>query len=372
MRLLLLVALLVVGGGDPVPAYAQSGLRLLHSDSVRYWEENGVAFTEALGNVHLAQDSAEMTCDRARLIQSQARTEFFGNVKMREGAKWLHADQLISFDDRRMREATGHVALGDRASELTARTVTYFQDDDRALAEHEVALTNSERRLLLTCGKADYRRRQAYARATISPVLIEFDSTQTEKLRITGKVIEMFEGGARARVSGNVEITRANTRAQCDTAEYFRATGRLQLRSQPVAWQNRDELRGTLIELFIIEQKLTQAIITGKAELNSPVDSTGKDTRVNSLSGGKMTVAFHNEKVEHVVVEETATSLYHVLQKGEEQGLNHVQGDRITLFIADGELQRILIDSQPGISNGTYEPAGVPPPAAPATGQHQP
>ncbi|MGH7493418.1 MAG: LptA/OstA family protein [bacterium] len=351
-------------------AQPQSGLHLIHSDSVRYWEENAVAITEALGNVQIGQDSAFMTCDRARLIQSQARTEFFGNVKIHEGEKWLHADQVISFDDRRIRVASGQVAMGDKSSELTARKVTYFQNEERALAEHDVIITNSERRVVLTCGQAEYLRNQEYSRATIEPVLIEFDSMQTEKLRITGTVIEMFAGGERNKVSGQVEITRENTRAKCDTAEYFRAEGRLQLRVQPVTWQNRDELRGELIELFLLEQKLTHAQVTGKAVMTSPVDSTGKDQRMNSLSGGKMTLFFQNEKLEHVVVEETATSVYHVLEKGEDQGVNEVQGDRITLFIAAGELQRILITSDPGVSNGKYEPAGAAP--LPSSGNPQP
>lgn len=349
------------------PGLAQSPLRLIHADSLRGFEENGVSVIEALGNVHIEQDSTVMTCARARMMQSQARTEFSGNVKLREGEKWLHADRIISFDDRKIREAAGNVALGDASSKLTAREVTYYQNEERALAAHDVVITNSAHRVVLTCGRAEHLRAQEYSRATLEPVLIELDSAQTERLRITGEVIELFDGGARARVAGNVKITRANTRAKCDTAEYFRAEGRLQLRGDPAAWQNRDELRGNVIELFLQDQKLTHALVTGKAVMTSPVDSTGKDPRLNSLSGGKMTLRFQEEKLEHVLVEETATSVYHVLDKGENQGRNRVQGDRITLFLAAGELQRILIASTPGVSNGSYEPA-----AAPAAGAAQP
>jgi hypothetical protein len=231
-------------------------------------------------------------------------------------------------------------------------------------------MTNSERRVVLTCGQAEYLRNQEYSRATIEPVLIEYDSAQTEKLRIIGTVIEMFAGGERNKVSGQVEITRENTRAKCDTAEYFRADGRLQLRVNPVTWQNRDELRGELIELFLQEQKLKRAQVTGRAVMTSPVDSTGKDQRMHSLSGGKMTLHFQDEKLDHVVVEETATSTYYVLEEGENQGVNEVQGDRITLFIAAGELQRILITSDPGVSNGKYEPAGTSAPSP--SGKQQP
>ncbi len=347
-------------------AFAQTEpgkLRLEHADSLRGLEENGVSIIEALGHVKFAQDSATLTCDRARTIQSQARTEFIGNVMMHDGPKWLRADRVIAYEDRKIQEAMGQVALGDQSSQLTARFVRYFQLTEIAIAEEEVVITNSERRVMITCGKAEYHREKEYSKATIAPMLIEFDSLQNENMRITGEVIELFEGGTRAKVTGKVEITKQKTRAHCEEAEYFRKEGRLDLRVDPVAWQERDELRGELIELFITNQKLKQVKVTGKATMTSPVDTATVDTasnsqRLNSLSGGKMSLQFKDEQVERVLVEEAATSVYHVIEKGVDQGMNRVQGDRITLFLSNKELKRILIASDPGKSNGKFVPPG--------------
>ncbi len=347
-----------------VIAHAQTEpgkLRLEHADSLRGLEENGVSIIEALGHVKFAQDSATLTCDRARTIQSQARTEFIGNVMMHDGPKWLRADRVVAYEDNKIQEATGQVALGDQSSQLTARFVRYFQLTEIAIAEEDVAITNSERRVMLTCGKAEYHREKEYSKATIAPVLIEFDSLQNESLRITGEMIELFEGGARAKVTGKVEITKQKTRARCEEAEYFRTEGRLELRFEPIAWQERDELRGELIELFIANQKLSQMKVTGKATMTSPADTTQPDSslsskRLNSLSGGKMNLQFQDEQVERVLVEEAATSVYHVIEEGVDKGTNEVQGDQITLFLMNKELQRILIASKPGKSNGKFVP----------------
>ncbi len=338
-------------------------LRLEHADSLRGLEENGVSIIEALGHVRFVQDSATLTCDRARTMQAESRTEFIGNVMMHDGPKWLRADRVVAYENQKIQEARGQVALGDQTSQLTARFVRYYQLTEIAIAEEEVAITNSEHRVLLTCGKAEYHREKEYSKATIAPVLVELDSLQNENMRITGKVIELFEGGARAKVTGKVEITKQKTRAQCEEAEYFREEGRLELRVNPVAWQERDELHGELIELFLENQKLTQVNVTGKATMTSPVDTMAVDSisssqRLNSLSGGKMRLQFKDEQVENVVVEETATSVYYVIEKGVEQGMNRVQGDRITLFLSNKELQRIVIASAPGRSNGRFTPPG--------------
>jgi hypothetical protein len=67
------------------------------------------------------------------------------------------------------------VALGEGPNELRAKRVTYFQNDRTAIADGEVVMTNSERRLKLTCGHLKHRRDDEYADATINPVLIEHD-----------------------------------------------------------------------------------------------------------------------------------------------------------------------------------------------------
>lgn len=360
-----LVAFLLLIYSTASQAQTEPGkLRLEHADSLRGLEENGVSIIEALGHVKFVQDSATLTCDRARSIQAESRTEFIGNVMMHDGPKWLRADRVIAHEDRKMQEAIGQVALGDQSSQLTAARVRYFQQTEIAFAEEEVSITNSDRRLLLTCGKAEYYRAQEHSKATISPVLIEFDSLQNENMRITGETIELFEGGARAKVTGKVEITQKKTRARCEEAEYFRAEGRLELRFDPIAWQERDELRGELIELYIANQKLSQVQVTGKATMTSPADTTQPDSsatskRLNSLSGGKMNLYFKDEQLNHVIVEDAATSVYHVIEAGEDKGTNEVQGDKITLFFSNKELHRILIASKPGKSNGKFVPPGL-------------
>ena len=365
-RLRYMLIAIILASVSPALAQTEPGkLRLEHADSLRGLEENGVSIIEALGHVKFVQDSATLTCDRARTIQSQSRTEFIGNVMMHDGPKWLRAERVIAYEDRKIQEAIGQVALGDQTSQMTARFVRYFQLTDIAIAEDEVAITNSARRILLTCGKAEYYRAQEYSKTTVSPVLIELDSLQNENMRITGEVIELFEGGARAKVTGKVEITQKKTRAHCEEAEYFRAEGRLELRLEPVAWQERDELRGELIELFITNQKLAQVKVTGKATMTSPADTAQTDSsmsskRLNSLSGGKMSLQFKDEQVERVLVEDAATSTYHVIEAGVDKGTNEVQGDIITLFLSNKELQRILIASKPGKSNGKFVPPGLP------------
>lgn len=363
--------LLLLGNTASGLAQAEQGrLELVHADSGRSVIEGGFSVMELIGNVKFVQDSLEINCDRARRIPQRNLVELLGNVDVREGKKRLRAERVNYFEDRHVQEAIGNVKMSDEASELTAHKVTYLERDSLVIAELDVVLNQQEKRVRLTCGKAEYRRRDEYAKATVKPVLVELDSLGAENMRITGDVVEMFNGGSRAKVTNNVEIIRQETRATCGEAEYFRDEKRLELRLDPVAWREDEETKGTTIGLFFNEdQKLTRSVVSGKATATSTIDSVRAGQRINALSGGTITTHFKNERAHKVVVEETATSLYYVIEEGREKGTNRVQGDRITLFVEDQELKRVVVESSPGVSNGRFDPANSVVPAGAAKAQ---
>lgn len=358
-RLATILGLIVFAGALLAQDPGAGKLRLVHADSARSFEVNGRIIRELIGHVKFAQDSAEMVCDRARQIPEEAKTIFSGRVHIRDGERWLRANEVVYFEDRKEQQATGNVALGRGPNELRAKRLSYFQNERLAIVDKNVIMTNRERRLQLTCGHLEYRRDEEYASATQSPVLVEFDSSGVEALRITGEQIELFEGGKRAKVSKQVRIARRDTRAECEEAEYFRDAERLELRIDPITWQGGDKITGERIDLFLDEQKLTRAHVVNNASVTSVVDTLKVDRRLNTLSGREITLLFQDEKVEKLVVEGTAMSSYHVIDEGEEKGQVRVQGDRITLFVDNKRLQRVFIESQPGISTGRFFPAGI-------------
>lgn len=356
-----LACLLLLFGA--VTVFAQNNtagkLRLVYADSAISFEENGRLIRELIGNVQFAQDSATLTCDRAREIPAEKKTIFSGRVHMQDGKRWLRANEVAYFEDRNEQRAVGNVSLGDGPNLLRARFVTYFQKERLAIADSSVVLTNRERRLRLTCGHLTYLREKEYTDATIKPVLVEFDSLYQESLRITGERIELFEGGQRAKVSREVKINRNNTRAECGEAEYFRDVERMELRLNPVTWQDNDKLTGERIELFLKEQKLERVHVVKNAEATSLVDTLKTGKRINTLSGQEITMLMRNEKVEQILVEGTATSVYYVIEEGQDKGKVRVQGDQITLLVDNQILKRVIIASTPGSSTGRFLPVGT-------------
>jgi hypothetical protein len=76
-----------------------------------------------------------------------------------------------------------------------------------------------------------------------------------------------------------------------------------------------------------------------------------------------MTIYFKDNAIDKVIVENQATSWYHLIEEMHYKGLNKVTGDKISLFVSNNELRRIRIESKPGSSNGVFYPVEKPIPA---------
>jgi hypothetical protein len=96
--------------------------------------------------------------------------------------------------------------------------------------------------------------------------------------------------------------------------------------------------------------------VYGEALITSPSDSLKPETRVNRLSGQRVTIDLADERIREITIEEQATSLYHVVEDGEFKGINRISGDKIVLSLEDGKLRRVRIESSPGKTSGVFYP----------------
>jgi hypothetical protein len=206
---------------------------------------------------------------------------------------------------------------------------------------------------------AEFDDLKDYAFITGDPVLIRKDSTGKEELRITSLKMELFDGGDKAVVTDSVHITQSKANATCGLAEFYRKKNEIFLEEKPVTWQGGDRLSGELIHLFIGKNKLVKAIVSDEAVVTSRVDTTNlEDQRVNILTGQQITMYFENEELYRVEVENEATSYYYIYEDEEEKGMNKIIGDKISVFLNNNKIERIIVESKPELSSGTYYPPG--------------
>jgi lipopolysaccharide export system protein LptA len=332
------------------------GLRLIHADILKR-ENIGKRILQKLeGNVRFQQGKTTMDCDMAIQFLDDDKAALIGHVQIFDETKSLFADTVYFFQKERKQVAVGHVRSITDSDTTTADRMTYYEVSDKMVSEGSVRITNPKERKIVTGGYAEYLRTEEYGKIIRSPILIQYDSLGAEVMKIVGDTVETYDRGQRTIVTGGVEITKPGIKAQCGRAEHIVSEEKIILSEKPIVWQTNQQISGDTLLLFMKDSQLVRAEVVGNALATSDADTLNKGRWVNKLTGQNMNFYFADEKVEKVVVENQATSIYHVIEDNQYKGFNEVSGERIELFLSDGEVNRVLVDGNPEVSRGKYSP----------------
>ena len=335
----------------------QEKIRLVHAEQLTQDVINGITVRRLTGNVRFVQGQATLTCDRAVEYVDEERVVLFGRVKIVDEGKQLTADRINYYESTRKAIAEGRVTFVDSTKTLRSNFLNYDREKEKAFASGNVTLDDNRENTTLSGDSVLYLRDKGYARVMGHPRFVRLDSTESRKLTITGRTMEMFDDGERVKVSQDVTITRGNVVAHSGELEFYRDEEKIILSITPRAKREDDYLTGTNIEMVLKDNEIEKIHVLKNAIITSRVD-TLKDgeLRYDLLTGEDITVSVRGEQVDTVIVRGRATSYYHLFEDGVEKGLNKVLGDEIRMLFTDGELKRVIVKSDPSTSAGTFYP----------------
>jgi len=332
-------------------------LKLIHADTFQGQSFGGQSLRRFVGNVKFQQGDAVLTCHRAIQYVDAGRFTLQGEVAFVDTAKSLYGEKVTYYETTEIAYVEGNVQLLDSSKTLLCDRLKYFNKEEQAFAEGNVVLIDSLERINLKGKYAEYDRERGYAKVTDDAVLTKSDSTEEDTLKIYGRVFEMFDDGDRFFVTDSVRVLRGEIDAFTDSLEYDQEGDKLTLFNQPRIHQDRQYLTGNAVALILDGSDVVAIQIDGDAVATSEVDST-LDTTVpyDLLTGQVMKVFVTDEKIDSVRVNERATSYYHVIEDGEEKGLNKALGDALFIYFDQDTLDRVRVESSPSTSVGEFYP----------------
>ncbi len=343
---------LIVFGITVCSIRAEERIRLVRADSLISETVDNQEIWTGMGNIQLVQGDAFINCEWARLWEEENRALLRDRVTIYDGKRILKADRIDYSGQDRVESASGHVSLESNRRVLKAERIDYFQEEERAFAFGNVVITDLVENITLKGDRAEYNRRLDYGLVEGEPHLVGVDSTSGEEITVTGLKIEAWGEEQRVLVSDSVWINKGDLIATCQSADFQSDADLLVMTDQPVLWYREQEMKGGTIQVRFDHFRFQGGQIQGDATVVS-IDSLFQDV----LRGETITIVASDDTIRSVIVEEQASSVYHVYDEQDEyQGMNSVTGDRIVLMLRDERIEKITVESDPGLSTGTYTP----------------
>ncbi len=336
---------------------ANERLRLVKADVLKQ-ETDGSRIVRILkGNVKFERGSTTITCDLATQVFDEEPIVLIGHVEIVDERSMLSADTVSFFQKSGIQIATGNVLSATATDTTYSDRMTHFDDENKVVSVGNVSIVNPGDGTKLLAGYAEYWRAKKYGKIWGDPIWFKYDSAGVETMRTTGDTMEVFELAKRILVINHVKTSQTNTQAECNRLEFFRGEERALLTESPRVLQSNQEIIGDSLELFFQDSQLQRALVNGNAQATSDADPNARQGRwVNKLTGERMTFYFRDEELYRVVIQEQATSEYHIIEGDQYKGSNEVSGDEIEVMLANGQAQLVKVASSPDLSVGKYAP----------------
>jgi len=335
---------------QPIPEPTRPKLIMKYADEVHKIGENANEIYKLRGNVEFVQGDAHIRCSRAVFSRINQKAVFYGPVTIFDGKRTLTARRVDYYGLEKIEKASGDVILTSEKNTLTAGYVEYNQELETAQAKDNVKITNLIDNVELTGQTGFYDRNKEYGRLAGLAKIVKVDSTSGDTLRIFGHLLEAWGIEDRMTVEDSVRVKHEDMKTQCGFLCYLAKNDSMLLSGEPVIWQDEQRMSGDTINLILDEMKLKKGWITGKA-LVEPIDTTSQDL----MTGEQIIFTIGTDSTRLVEIIGQATSVYEITE--DENGVNSFTGDKINLYFLNNKLNRLLVESNPGLSIGQFKPA---------------
>ena len=324
--------------------------------ALRYMQQNRI---ELFGHVRIVRDTTVLTADRGEYIGSRDVARVNENVTLRRGDVTLTSRTgEYEMDAKRIRFA-GSVCIVDSVSSTWCDSLVYLEDEAVSIGVGHVRAVQARDNTTVYGDSLIHYERQKLSIVPLNPRLVQIDTSAAgvvDTLVVVSRVMHARQDSTREFVAiDSVLMARTDLSAECGEARFRRNENLIIMRTKPFVWYGENQVSGDSMEIRLQHNRLRSVHVVGRAVAVSRSDSSFAN-RFDQLTGRELTMYFQGEKLERILVEKTATSLYYLFDNGKPNGANESSGDRIAIEFTDGAAGHIRVA---GGVQGQYYPENM-------------
>lgn len=361
---LFLCCLTVLAQDEVLP---QPPVILDHADSVVGSGPVESGRREFLGNVRFRQGNVTVTCDRAVHDIFANRLDLRGRVVIVQEGMRLTAPVVVYDGNSTLATAPQGCMVVEGGRTIQSLTATYSTTKKIAVFVDSVRVVDDSMRIWADTVTYDRRTKMSEGRGralladssgqrwtsgdtivydpTVSSLVVRGNAKawtieDEDTTFLSGDVLHTrrnVEGDGNTSIaSGAAVLVRGNVAARADTMVYDESRGIVNLRTEPIVWNDSLQMFADTIDINAPERRLSSILGVGRAMLVSRSDTVFPN-RYDQLAGERITISVDDDTVRRVVSVGQAKSVTWKSEQGRGEGMVKFASDSIEMDFEAGE-----------------------------------
>lgn len=238
-------------------------------------------------------------------------------------------------------ETEGYILYGD--------VLRADQEKEYYTATGHVRLVAKEDDILITGNYGECKKKEGFYRIYGNPLLHK--KLKNDTLYATADTFVALEDLEKSdnpnhivKAYHNVKLYKTDFQGKADAMTYHARESALHFHKAPIFWSDVNQFTADTAHITIKDKTFDQMYTAGNAFIISQ-DTMGN---YNQLKGNTMLAKFEEEKIDHVLIDGNAESLYFVIDDHKKlQGMNHLKCSQMYIRIEKDEIVSIAPKIKP-------------------------
>jgi len=231
---------------------------------------------------------------------------------------------------------------------LSGDTIYYEKQSGIGEVFGNVFMKDTVQNMIVTGGYADYRRKEGFAYATDSAMVILIDKTDSlfmhaDTLRLT---FDSTDSPENLLAYYKCKFYRTDLQGMSDSLVYSFVDSTIHMFFKPVIWTQGNQLSADQIKTYTSKQQVDSMEMTNSSFIIS-VDKFGKEN-YNQIKGKNMVAYFEKNELNLVKVNGNSETIYFVREEdGTMIGINKAVSSTMEIWITDRQVRDIYYFDSP-------------------------
>jgi len=313
-------------------------------------------------NVHMVDKDFVLDGDTLYYNTSSHRARIAGPTDIVSGRSHISSERGFYNTDTKVSELMDRSVLTNEKKRLVADSIWHDELAGVSEAFQNIVYTDEENKNMLLGNYGYYDEPRGYSMVTDSAVSIDFSQKDTlymhaDTFKLFTFNIETDSVYRKIHAYNRVRAYRLDVQAVCDSMVYNTKDSCLTLYHDPIVWNQRQQLLGERIDVFMRDSTIDRAHVINDA---FSIEQQRDTSLYNQVSSKEMFAYFVAGKMRMAEAIDNVITVYYPEDDADSSyiGLNHAESSKMRMYIQNGQMERIWMPKADGI---LYPMSQIPP-----------